>query len=81
MLHKLMDLQVGGSSKFEVLSTGSTAVSINSTTQGFLPPRMTQAEILAIAAPATGLMAYNLDIGQVCVFDGAIWHKLSQSHM
>ena len=59
----------------------SAKLQIDSTTQGFLPPRMTQAEILAIAAPATGLMAYNLDIGQVCVFDGAIWHKLSQSHM
>jgi hypothetical protein len=62
-------------------NNASAKLQIDSTTQGFLPPRMTQAEILAIAAPATGLMAYNLDIGQVCVFDGAIWHKINQSVM
>jgi hypothetical protein len=59
----------------------SVVLGAQSTSAGFLPPRMTQAQILAIATPATGLMAYNLDIGQVCVFDGAIWHKLNQSPM
>jgi hypothetical protein len=62
-------------------ANASSILDVSSTTKGFLPPRMTQAQILAIAAPATGLMAYNLDIGQVCVFDGAIWHKLNQSVM
>jgi hypothetical protein len=59
----------------------SAKLQIDSTTQGFLPPRMTAAQINAIVAPATGLMAFNLDIGQVCVYDGAIWHKLNQSIM
>jgi hypothetical protein len=59
----------------------SAALDVVSTTKGFLPPRMTTAQINAIATPAAGLMAFNLDIGQVCVYDGAIWHKLNQSIM
>ena len=59
----------------------SSVLEVSSTTKGFLPPRMTQAQINAIALPAAGLMAFNLDIGQVCVYDGAIWHKLNQSPM
>jgi hypothetical protein len=34
----------------------------NSTTQGFLPPRMTNAERLAILTPAVGLMVYCTDV-------------------
>jgi len=39
----------------------SAKVQINSTTQGFLPPRMTNAQRLAIATPAIGLMVYCTD--------------------
>jgi hypothetical protein len=40
---------------------GAGGVSINSTTQGFLPPRMTNAQRLAIASPAVGLIVYCTD--------------------
>ena len=40
----------------------SSKLTINSTTQGFLPPRMTNAERLAIASPAVGLMVYCTDV-------------------
>jgi hypothetical protein len=75
MLHKLMDLQVGGSSKFEVLSTGSTAVSINSTTQGFLPPRMTTTQRDAIATPASGLQVYDSTVNRASVYSTA-WENV-----
>jgi hypothetical protein len=39
----------------------SAALEIESTTQGFLPPRMTLLQIDAIATPAEGLMVYCLD--------------------
>ncbi|MFY7886091.1 MAG: hypothetical protein ACOVOV_14725, partial [Dolichospermum sp.] len=39
--------------------TASAIVSIASTTQGFLQPRMTNAEALAITTPATGLQVYD----------------------
>ena len=39
----------------------SSIVTIESTTKGFLPPRMTNAQRLAIASPAVGLMVYCTD--------------------
>ena len=39
----------------------SAKVQIDSTTQGFLPPRMTAAQRTAIASPATGLIVYQTD--------------------
>ena len=52
-----------------VLTIGTTApnasamVQIDSTTQGFLPPRMTSAQRTAIATPAVGLVVYQTDGG------------------
>jgi len=40
----------------------SAIVDITSTTKGFLPPRMTNAERLAIASPAVGLIVYCTDV-------------------
>jgi hypothetical protein len=40
----------------------SAVLDINSTTQGFLPPRMTNAQRLAISLPAVGLMVYCTDV-------------------
>jgi hypothetical protein len=39
--------------------TTSALVDMSSTTQGFLPPRMTSAQMASIASPANGLMVYN----------------------
>jgi len=39
----------------------SAALEVSSTTQGFLFPRMTSAQRLAIGSPATGLMVYQTD--------------------
>ena len=62
-------------------SQPSALVSIDSTTQGFLPPRMTQAQILAIASPAIGLMAYNTDLDCPVFYSAAGWRKISHSAM
>jgi hypothetical protein len=40
----------------------SARLTVNSTTQGFLPPRMTNAQRLAIATPAVGLIVYCTDV-------------------
>ena len=40
----------------------SARLAVNSTTQGFLPPRMTNAQRLAIASPAVGLIVYCTDL-------------------
>jgi hypothetical protein len=44
-----------------ITPVASAKVQIDSTTQGFLPPRMTNAQRLAIATPAIGLMVYCTD--------------------
>ena len=42
----------------------SAMLDISSTTQGLLPPRMTQAQRTAIAAPAAGLVVYQTDLSR-----------------
>jgi hypothetical protein len=52
----------GGSVGIGVASVNTSAkVQIDSTTQGFLPPRMTSAQRTAISSPATGLVVYQTD--------------------
>jgi hypothetical protein len=48
----------------------SAQLSINSTTRGFLPPRMTTTEKNAIASPAVGLVVYDTDLKQLCTYNG-----------
>lgn len=68
------------------ISVGGTLVAsailqADSTTKGFLMPRMTQAQILLIATPAAGLQVYNTDLNQPCFYDGTAWRRVSHSTM
>jgi len=60
-----------------VVGVGSKAASAVlegiSTTQGFLPPRMTTAQRDAIASPATGLVVFNATNNQLNVYNGVSW--------
>ena len=64
-------------------ATGSTAVlEASSTTQGFLPPRMTSAQKNAISNPATGLMIYCTNCGvngEPEYYNGVTWLNLAGS--
>ena len=54
----------------------SSVFEIDSTTQGFLPPRMTNAQMLAIGgggSPATGLIVYDLSNQQWMGYNGTSW--------
>jgi hypothetical protein len=44
-----------------ITNQASSKLTINSTTQGFLPPRMTNAQRTAISSPAVGLIVYCTD--------------------
>lgn len=46
----------------------SARLDVDSTTKGFLPPRMTEAQRDAIATPAAGLMIYNTTTNKLNVF-------------
>lgn len=51
----------------------SAALQVDSTTQGVLFPRMTEAQRDAISSPATGLVVYNTDTDTYDVYNGAAW--------
>lgn len=51
----------------------SAILQIDSTTQGFLLPRMTSAQRLAIVSPATGLMVYDTGLTCRCVYASTHW--------
>jgi hypothetical protein len=67
-----------------VTPAASAVVDITSTTQGFLPPRMTGAQAELIGSPAEGLMVYSTDGSGTTItskgwwgYDGTTWVKLN----
>lgn len=64
------------------LMVGSAAINasaklqVESTTQGFLPPRMTTAQKNAIATPAAGLVVYDTNLAKLCVYTTA-WETIT----
>ena len=79
-------LHWGGSTSYFVtggnyIFNGTTAnasaiVQIDSTTQGFLPPRMTTTQKTNIATPAAGLVVYDTDTNKLCCYNGTTWNDL-----
>lgn len=53
----------------------SAIVNIESTTQGFLPPRMTTAQRDAIVSPAAGLVIYNTSTNTHQGYNGTTWNN------
>lgn len=49
----------------------------DSTTQGFLPPRMTTTQKNAIASPASGLVVYDTTLGKLCVRGASAWETIT----
>lgn len=54
-------------------AVASAQVEIKTTTRGFLPPRMTNAQKLAINLPAAGLQVYDTTLNQMSYFNGTTW--------
>jgi len=57
----------------------SAVLDIQSTQAGVLIPRMTNAQMLAIVAPATGLLIFNSDNQQFRYWNGSAWVGLISS--
>lgn len=60
--------------------SASAKLEIAGTDKGFLPPRMTTAQIDAISGPATGLMVYNTTMNKPQYYDGTGWRNFDGSH-
>lgn len=54
----------------------SAKLSATSTTQGFLPPRMTTTQKNAIATPAAGLIVFDTTLMKLCIFTTA-WETIT----
>jgi hypothetical protein len=55
----------------------SAQVEIASTTRGFLQPRMTNAQAVAITTPATGLQAYDTTNNKNLLYNGTAWQNIA----
>lgn len=63
------------------LAVASAILQADSTTKGFLPPRMTTTQVNGIATPAEGLVVFNTTISNLCVYQSGAWVKMSHSPM
>ena len=67
----------GGNYTFGSTTEVFTALlNLDSTTRGFLPPRMTTTQKNAIASPAAGLVVYDTDLNALCTYNGTTWITL-----
>lgn len=79
--------RIGNDSKLKIQEDGSVGIGpdpatpnasamldVQSTSKGFLTPRMTNAQMLAISSPASGLMVINSDSSnRIFGYDGSAW--------
>ena len=55
----------------------SAILDITSTTQGFLPPRMTTTQRNAITSPAAGLIVYDTTLNKLSLYTGLVWETIT----
>ena len=54
----------------------SAILDLTATNKGMLVPRMTTLQRTAIAAPASGLLVYDINFGMFWYFDGLVWNPI-----
>ena len=58
-------------------TNASAILQADSTTKGFLLPRMTTTQKNAIATPAQGLMVFDTTLVKLCVYSGTTWETIT----
>jgi len=70
----------GGSVGIGTTTPNSNAIlDCTSTTQAFLPPRMTTAQKNAVASPVAGMIVYDSTLAKLCVYTGAAWQTITSA--
>lgn len=54
----------------------SALLDVQSTNKGFLLPRITQAQRLAISNPANGLLVFDTDVNKLYQYQGGLWRMI-----
>lgn len=62
---------IGGSTP-----ASSAVLDVQSTTKGFLPPRMSTTQKTSIATPAEGLVVYDTSLNKLSVYSNGSWNNL-----
>lgn len=57
----------------------SAMLQVDSTTKGFLPPRMTTTQRDAISTPATGLQIFNTTTNKINFYNGSAWEVVTSA--
>jgi hypothetical protein len=57
----------------------SAVLSVNSTTKGFLPPRMTTTQKNAISSPTAGLVVFDDTLAKLCIYTGSAWETVTSA--
>jgi hypothetical protein len=79
------DVASTGNNQFIIRASGgvgigtdspSAALDVSSTTQGFLPPRMTTTQRDAISSPVAGLLIFNTTTSKMNYYDGSAWQEM-----
>jgi hypothetical protein len=71
--YKLIVTKQGTAALGTSTPNASAILQTDSTTRGFLPPRMTTTQKLAIGTPAAGLMVYDTTLNQMSYYNGTLW--------
>jgi hypothetical protein len=66
----------GASTTYPTINT-SAQLQIDSSTKGFLAPRMTTTQKNAIGTPAQGLMVFDTTLVKLCVYSGTAWETIT----
>jgi hypothetical protein len=75
--HYGIQTTLGGAYINTTTPNSSAALQADSTTQGFLQPRMTNAQALAITTPATGLQVYDTTNNKNLLYNGTLWQNVA----
>lgn len=74
--HNYLQTQYGACIGAFAYPAASVVLECRSTTQGFLPPRMTTTQKNAIATPATGLQVFDTTLNQMSYYNGTTWTNI-----
>jgi hypothetical protein len=75
---RAIEVSAGGAYINTTSVNSSAILQADSTTKGFLPPRMTAAQKTAIVSPAEGLMIYQTDGTKgLYLYDGSVWRAIT----
>jgi hypothetical protein len=67
-----------GGAYFNTTSVNASAIlQADSTTKGFLPPRLTTTQKNAIASPTAGLVVYDSTLNKLCVRTASAWETIT----